>query len=126
MAERARKAGLSQMHARTGPAMQQADTNGRPPQGPTVAAVYWMLSRATVAAAHMLPSQHEARWPQRRSRGSRCSRGARWLNGLLSGRPQQFCVRLEAVHCRTLRSTTASQRHNRCAGILGQQFNVAA
>ena len=45
--------------------MQRVNTNGRRPQGPTVATVYWMLSRATVArAAHMLPSQHEARWPQ--------------------------------------------------------------
>jgi hypothetical protein len=55
MAERARKAGPSQMHARTGPAMQQANTNGRPPQGPTVAAVYWMLNRATVAGSAHAP-----------------------------------------------------------------------
>lgn len=55
MAERARKAGPSQMHAQTRPAMQQANTNRRPPQGPTVAAVYWMLSRATVAGSAHAP-----------------------------------------------------------------------
>nr|GFD60524.1 hypothetical protein [Tanacetum cinerariifolium] len=47
MAERARKAGPSQMHARTESSMRQATTNGGLAQGPTMAGVYWMLSRAT-------------------------------------------------------------------------------